>query len=431
MESEIPASTIKFDGLDDLVSPDYEECSTEKCIKSKSDDEDADVIIEEQKFEDHIYESNSNDFDEEEHNGRIIEIAEEVVYTCSSCNFGFESIENHIREFHNNQDIVYEMDEEEDDLIHNLEKDVTNIVESSTYSKESPKGKDIVKIEEESLSGDSIIDETTEGIRDEEDGVEYIEYNENADDSQEMISDEKYVDANGKMYIRKTIKLGTYVLNEIDTSKKEVSKNKCTHCEFTFPNLKSFTAHMLTHGKDNHKKKETDVFECTICNTVFKSNKSLRLHARMHFPVKSKSLDPLASLSPAVSSKSKSLSTTPSTSSATDNNKNKSLVRTFMCNICDKIFNKEFKEIHMATHSDEPEYNCTICNRKFKNEANLKMHSNAHQEVKPVIKQRESHNKNLTTPYACGYCDRKFARPHEKVKHERIHTGEKPYRLVD
>lgn len=27
-------------------------------------------------------------------------------------------------------------------------------------------------------------------------------------------------------------------------------------------------------------------------------------------------------------------------------------------------------------------------------------------------------------PYECNYCNRQFARPHEKVKHERIHTGE-------
>lgn len=35
--------------------------------------------------------------------------------------------------------------------------------------------------------------------------------------------------------------------------------------------------------------------------------------------------------------------------------------------------------------------------------------------------QRLKSDKSL--PYSCVYCDRKFARPHEKVKHERIHTG--------
>lgn len=29
--------------------------------------------------------------------------------------------------------------------------------------------------------------------------------------------------------------------------------------------------------------------------------------------------------------------------------------------------------------------------------------------------------------YPCNYCGKLFMRPHEKVKHERIHTGEKPY----
>lgn len=30
-------------------------------------------------------------------------------------------------------------------------------------------------------------------------------------------------------------------------------------------------------------------------------------------------------------------------------------------------------------------------------------------------------------PYQCQHCGRRFTRPHEKVKHERIHTGEKPH----
>lgn len=29
----------------------------------------------------------------------------------------------------------------------------------------------------------------------------------------------------------------------------------------------------------------------------------------------------------------------------------------------------------------------------------------------------------ITRPYPCQYCGKEFGRPHEKVKHERIHTG--------
>jgi uncharacterized Zn-finger protein len=29
--------------------------------------------------------------------------------------------------------------------------------------------------------------------------------------------------------------------------------------------------------------------------------------------------------------------------------------------------------------------------------------------------------------HKCQYCDKLFNRPHEKVKHERVHTNEKPY----
>lgn len=30
---------------------------------------------------------------------------------------------------------------------------------------------------------------------------------------------------------------------------------------------------------------------------------------------------------------------------------------------------------------------------------------------------------NIKLPYGCQYCGKEFARPHEKVKHERVHTG--------
>lgn len=32
--------------------------------------------------------------------------------------------------------------------------------------------------------------------------------------------------------------------------------------------------------------------------------------------------------------------------------------------------------------------------------------------------------RDIKLPYACQYCPKEFARPHEKVKHERVHTGD-------
>lgn len=93
----------------------------------------------------------------------------------------------------------------------------------------------------------------------------------------------------------------------------------------------------------------------------------------------------------------------------------------FFCNICDKLYDKAFEEIHMQMHNGEEKFNCSICNKLFPDETNLSMHMNAHQEVRVIKTKAEL--KNIKLPYACQYCTKEFARPYEKVKHERVHTG--------
>lgn len=75
---------------------------------------------------------------------------------------------------------------------------------------------------------------------------------------------------------------------------------------------------------------------------------------------------------------------------------------------------------------------CTICNRKFDSADSLSMHAAVHIETNhshsPTPPRGEvSDGPDIQKPYQCQHCGRRFARPHEKVKHERIHTGEKPH----
>lgn len=146
-------------------------------------------------------------------------------------------------------------------------------------------------------------------------------------------------------------------------------------------------------------------FECEICKTIFSTNKSLRLHMRMHDPIKQKSIeDSINEIS------------------GVDGDVNREF---FECHVCDKSYDKKFYKIHMQSHSDAPKHHCTICNKKFANANSLEMHIKAHQEVKyPDKKNKKGVN---SSGFECGYCGKVFARPHEKVKHERIHTGEKPH----
>lgn len=94
---------------------------------------------------------------------------------------------------------------------------------------------------------------------------------------------------------------------------------------------------------------------------------TIRLHARMHNPIKMKSLEDTAEHEIAAIAIND------------DEYKQK-----FFCSICDKLYDKAFEEIHVQMHNGEEKFNCGICNKLFPNETNLVMHMNAHQETRVV-----------------------------------------------
>lgn len=99
---------------------------------------------------------------------------------------------------------------------------------------------------------------------------------------------------------------------------------------------------------------------------------------------------------------------------------------TFHCSTCDKKYGIEFQTIHELSHTDVSkalQHRCTICNIQLETSQLLKMHQAAHNERTYTVHDRG----DKPLPYVCTYCGKAFARPHEKVKHERIHTGEKPH----
>ena len=131
----------------------------------------------------------------------------------------------------------------------------------------------------------------------------------------------------------------------------------------------------------------------------------------------------------------------------------------------------------MALHAGDT-ITCAVCNRKFDSTESLTMHAAVHSDVhntpgpelfdnQELQQQKKlelegsiepfmvtANNEGSVTyvksksdtqyskdtdqlnaqdelqnlkPYQCQHCGRRFMRPHEKVKHERIHTGEKPH----
>lgn len=152
---------------------------------------------------------------------------------------------------------------------------------------------------------------------------------------------------------------------------------KCTKCKNTFPTMKSLKVHMKTHRTTDDQGDGSSSFICEECNTDFPSYKSLRLHRRMHDPVKSRDVE--APVTYGINGTTVETNTGPR--------------EMFICQICNKTYDKQYEEAHMDFHKNDNNYDCDVCNRKFYTQSNLEMHMRVHSNGKKFI---------------CSYCKKGF-----------------------
>ncbi|XP_055699887.1 uncharacterized protein LOC129799738 isoform X2 [Phlebotomus papatasi] len=115
---------------------------------------------------------------------------------------------------------------------------------------------------------------------------------------------------------------------------------------------------------------------------------------------------------------------------------------TVTCHICEKHYLKTSIKTHMLIHTEQVNFECSICNKSFSTKWNLKMHKWIHASrtampfkcsicPKAFIRQSDlqdhiNRHKSIK-PFTCDYCGCQFGRKYNWLRHTREHITEKQH----
>ncbi|XP_049873612.1 zinc finger protein 470-like [Pectinophora gossypiella] len=114
----------------------------------------------------------------------------------------------------------------------------------------------------------------------------------------------------------------------------------------------------------------------------------------------------------------------------------------FKCKICKELLHSmdERKLHYLLRHPGHHPYECQECGKSFQYKSSLYMHKQDHSPVKKnytcnicqkVFAKKDSFREHLQIHegprHACSYCPMRFVQRSNMLRHERRHTGERPY----
>ncbi|XP_043938464.1 zinc finger protein 408 isoform X2 [Protopterus annectens] len=175
---------------------------------------------------------------------------------------------------------------------------------------------------------------------------------------------------------------------------------KCKQCEKAYGTKRDLKEHEVLHTGERP-------FKCDECGKSFARRPSLRIHKKIHM-MKEMNLE------------------------------NPKVCR---CSICNKeLANPASLRNHMRLHTGEKPYACPYCAKVFRQKGNLRGHLRLHTGEKPYkcqfcgdgFPQMPELKRHLIShtgeAHLCTVCGKVLKDPHTLKAHERLHTGDRPFR---